>query len=194
MSSLSRASPIFNLRARSGYEGEAGLKLQVGDSIRLSDFPCLQQVMSTQESLLIPDTQAYPGWQTLITHASVGSWLGIPLVAGGQAIGVLALQNTEPDFFNTKHIGLAEGICRTGSRGDPECLAVRAGARRSRAAAVALAPAGGGAGERAALHRPRAARRSQPVADSAQVWAAPTGAGSAPARKTCCRAWRSSNS
>jgi signal transduction histidine kinase len=105
----------LNLRARSGYEGEAGLKLQMGDSIRLSDFPCLEQVMTTQESLLIPDTQTYPGWQTLITHASVGSWLGIPLAAGGQTIGVLALQNAEPDFFNTKHIGLAEGICAQAS-------------------------------------------------------------------------------
>ena len=107
---IAESETSLTLRARHGYEQESAPKLELGESIKLGEFPCLQQIMSTQESLLIPNTQADPGWDTLITHASIGSWLGIPLVAGNKTIGVLALQKTNPDFFNTKHIGLAEAV------------------------------------------------------------------------------------
>jgi signal transduction histidine kinase len=99
------------LRARGGYEAEPDHKLELGGSLRLVEYPCLQEVMDKKESLLIPDTQAYPGWKTLITHASVGSWLGIPLVIGEKTIGVLTLQKASPNFFKTEHLGLAEVIC-----------------------------------------------------------------------------------
>lgn len=98
------------LRARRGYDAESDLKLQLGDSIRLAEYPTLQEVFDEKESLLIPDTRTHPGWATLITHGSVGSWLGIPLVIGEQAIGVLALQKASPDFFRSEHVGLAEVI------------------------------------------------------------------------------------
>jgi signal transduction histidine kinase len=66
--------------------------------------------MLSQQGLLIPDTQEYPGWTTLITRKAVGSWLGIPLIAGNKTIGVLALQKAEPNSFNTSHIGLTEAV------------------------------------------------------------------------------------
>jgi PAS domain S-box-containing protein len=100
----------LTLRARRGYEAESEPKITPGASFKLGDYPFIQQVMITQQGLLISNTQEYPGWTTLITHAAVGSWLGIPLVAGNKTIGVLALQKTEPNFFNTKHIGLAEVV------------------------------------------------------------------------------------
>ncbi len=100
----------LTLRARRGYEAEDDHKLALGDSIRLAEYPCLQEVMIKKESLLITDTQAYSGWVTLITHAQVGSWLGVPLVIGDKTIGVLALQKATPDFFRSEHVGLAEVI------------------------------------------------------------------------------------
>jgi len=98
----------LTLRAQRGYDGETELKLPVGDSIRMGEYPYLQQVMSTQESLLIQDTQAYSGWVPLITQERVGSWLGVPLVIRNEAIGVLALKNSKPNFFRSEHVGMAE--------------------------------------------------------------------------------------
>ncbi len=100
----------LTLRAVRGYEVESEPKLSPGASFKLGEYPFIQQVMITHQGLLIPDTQEYPGWTTLITHAAVGSWLGIPIITGSTTIGVLALQKTEPNFFNTKHIGLAEVV------------------------------------------------------------------------------------
>ena len=107
---ISESESHLSLRARHGGIGESETKLEPGSSIRTGEFPCLQQVMSTQQSLLIPDTQAYPDWGQMIAHASAGSWLGVPIIAGEQAIGVLALQKIEANFFNTQHIGLAEVV------------------------------------------------------------------------------------
>ncbi|MCU0486813.1 MAG: GAF domain-containing protein, partial [Anaerolineales bacterium] len=98
----------LSLRVTRGYEAEAVTRLAIGTSFRLGQVPYVQQVMSRQDSVLIEDTREYPGWETLITREAVGSWLGIPILAGGGTIGVLGLQKSEPNFFNTKHIGLAE--------------------------------------------------------------------------------------
>jgi signal transduction histidine kinase/PAS domain-containing protein len=107
---VAESATDLTLRARRGYEAESEPKLTPGASFKLGEYPFLQQVMITHQGLLIPDTQEYPGWTTLITRAAVGSWLGIPLIAGNTTIGVLALQKSEPNFFNTKHIGLAEVV------------------------------------------------------------------------------------
>ena len=100
----------LRLYTRRGYEGDSEAKLEMGEAVKLGDYAYLQQVILNCQSLLIADTGAFPGWETLITRSSVGSWLGIPLAAGGQAIGVLALQKVHPNFFTLEHLSLAEGI------------------------------------------------------------------------------------
>jgi len=100
----------LTLRSLFGYEGETEPKLVAGGSFRLGDVPYLQQIMASQQSLFIPDTQQYPGWTTLITHGTVRSWLGIPIVAGSETIGVMTLQKASPDFFNAEHVRLAEVV------------------------------------------------------------------------------------
>ena len=100
----------LRLYTRRGYEGETKVKLELGQAVKLGDYAYLQQVILNCQSLLIANTGAFPGWETLITSCKVGSWLGIPLAAGGQAIGVLALQKVRPDVFTPEHISRAEGI------------------------------------------------------------------------------------
>lgn len=79
-------------------------------SYSLTQKPYLREVISTQKSLLIPDTRNYPGWETMINREVILSWLGIPFIIGKEAIGVLGLASSTPNFFTTEHIWLTEII------------------------------------------------------------------------------------
>jgi PAS domain S-box-containing protein len=74
------------------------------------DLPNLQEVYSTQNSLLIPDTRKYPGWSAVLEDENIRNWLGIPMVAGGNVIGILAMAKNEPEKYTREHVRLAEGI------------------------------------------------------------------------------------
>lgn len=67
-------------------------------------------MISTHKSLLIPDTSHYPGWKTLISRETIRSRVGLPIVVGREAIGVLALASCTPDVFTSNHIRLSEAI------------------------------------------------------------------------------------
>ena len=74
------------------------------------DIPNLQQVYAAQKSLLISDTHEYPGWTVVIEDENTRSWLGIPMIAAGNVIGILVLTQKEPGQYTRDHIHLAEGI------------------------------------------------------------------------------------
>ena len=100
----------LSLRAAHSFESEVNPKLTTSTSFEAADIPYLQEIITTKESLLIRDTRGYTGWKTLITQAEMRNWLGIPMVVGGRAIGVLAMAKTRTDFFSGEHARLAEAI------------------------------------------------------------------------------------
>jgi len=69
--------------------------------------PNIQKIMGTQETMLIPDTRQHAHW-TRSAGEHVLNWLGVPLISGGRVIGIYSLDKTEPHFFTTEHIRLAE--------------------------------------------------------------------------------------
>lgn len=72
--------------------------------------PYLMEIISSRKSLMIPDVQQNPGKKTLISGVDIHSWLGIPILVSGNAIGVLVLTNTRPNFFTSEHTKLSEVI------------------------------------------------------------------------------------
>jgi signal transduction histidine kinase len=70
----------------------------------------LRHVVERQKSLLIGDTRQYPGWQRPPGTEHVLNWIGVPLIAGGEVIGVFSLDKTEPDFFTQSHLRLVETL------------------------------------------------------------------------------------
>jgi PAS domain S-box-containing protein len=107
---ISEDETNLTLHALRGYESEIDSKKALDESYDVLEKPYLQEVISTRKSLLIPDTSRYPGWKTLITRETIRSWVGLPIVAGSEAIGVLALASCSPDIFTSNHIRLSEAI------------------------------------------------------------------------------------
>ncbi len=67
-------------------------------------------LVSTRQSLIIPDVQEDPGWEHLESSVHVCNWLGVPLAVGGTTIGLCSLDKTEPHFFTEEHRRLAEAL------------------------------------------------------------------------------------
>jgi signal transduction histidine kinase len=80
------------------------------DSFDTEANTAVREVLSSQRSVCIGDTHAYPGWGRPIRPDFERSWLGVPLLAGGQAIGLYTLVKAEPAFFTPEKVHLAEAL------------------------------------------------------------------------------------
>jgi PAS domain S-box-containing protein len=69
-----------------------------------------QQMFETGKSILIPDTERYPGWERRPTAMGVRSWLGVPIMSAGQVIGVYSVNKATPEFFTEEHRRMAEKL------------------------------------------------------------------------------------
>ncbi len=72
--------------------------------------PILNELVATQKSALIADTREHPGWIRPAGAEHVISWIGVPIVADRQVIGLYSVDKVEPGFFTEEHRRLAEGL------------------------------------------------------------------------------------
>ena len=70
----------------------------------------LRRILMTRQSVLVPDTRVDPEWEMHLATSEVRSWLGVPLIAGGEVIGHFSLEKAEPEFFTSGHVELAESL------------------------------------------------------------------------------------
>ncbi len=66
-------------------------------------------VMQTLEPLLLRDTSFYPAFKNP-PHDHIRSWLGVPLIAHGRALGLLAIDSHREDFFTLQHVQLVSAF------------------------------------------------------------------------------------
>jgi len=75
------------------------------------DLPHLEELVHGMRSVYVPDTTQHRGWRTgVAVSADTRSWLGVPLIARGQVLGLYAIDKRQPDFFLPQHIELAEAL------------------------------------------------------------------------------------
>ena len=72
----------------------------------------IQPLLEERQTLSCPDTRSIEGTSFFQSHTQIGSWLGIPLLAGDQIIGVCGLEHTRPNFFTDEHLHWAETFTR----------------------------------------------------------------------------------
>ena len=72
--------------------------------------PILQQLCLTKQTVVVPDTIKDPGWQRVTGADHVRNWMGVPLVASGNVIGLYSVDKAEPHFFQPEHARLAETL------------------------------------------------------------------------------------
>ena len=100
----------FVLRADRGYERWMDPQKVRAITFDVQASPHIQRILSTQQTVIIPDTARHSGWQRVAGAEHVRNWMGVPLITGGRVIGLFSLDKTEPDCFTHEHLRLAEAL------------------------------------------------------------------------------------
>jgi PAS domain S-box-containing protein len=74
------------------------------------NFPLLQRVLVSQNGVLLPDTRQEPDWRALKGFGRLSCWLGVPLIASHQTLGLLSLGHAVAGSFTPEHLRLAKSL------------------------------------------------------------------------------------
>jgi signal transduction histidine kinase len=107
---LLEADARLVVRSMRGYERWTDPEQTRALVFNVDDTPVMQQLLTSQASMLISDTRTYPGWERPLGTEHVLSWMGVPLNAGGALIGIYSMDKAEPGFFTPDHVQLAESL------------------------------------------------------------------------------------
>jgi signal transduction histidine kinase len=103
------------IRAERGFEHWTGGARLSGRTFAVKSTPALRRVLESRRSLLIPDTYQFPGWDRPPGTEYIRSWLGVPLISGGEVIGLYSMDKAEVGFFTEEHARLAEMLAAHGA-------------------------------------------------------------------------------
>jgi PAS domain S-box-containing protein len=98
------------VQAVRGDEQWGGAETVHSHTFEVQDYPSIERLVTTQQSILIADTQQQADWEFRVGMEYVRNWLGVPLVAGGNVIGLYSLNKASPGFFTEEHVQLAEAL------------------------------------------------------------------------------------
>lgn len=68
----------------------------------VDESPLLYQIVREQEVMLIPDTADHRLWRKSDAWSATRSWVGVPLLRKGQAVGVVAIGSTIPHTYTAQ--------------------------------------------------------------------------------------------
>ena len=98
------------MRALRGYETWTDAEQLSRMTFDLDATPTIFKVFNDRQTLLITDTELYPGWRHTPGSEHIRSWLGVPLIAGGRVFGLCSLDMVRPGGFTEEHVRLAEAL------------------------------------------------------------------------------------
>lgn len=75
-----------------------------------ANFPFLERVLASPDGILLPDTRQEPEWRALAGTCQLCSWLGVPLIASRQTLGLLSLGHSATDCFTLEHLRLTKSL------------------------------------------------------------------------------------
>lgn len=100
----------LTVRVLRGYDNETRAREIIGHSYDIEDNPHIHDLLSSGESLLVPDLHQDEFWKPYLDLDQAESWLGIPLVAEEKVIGLCGLDHNEGGAFTREHLNLAETL------------------------------------------------------------------------------------
>ena len=77
----------------------------IGLNVKLEDSELFKQMIRIGQPVSVGDVREDPRFPTL--EAPHLSWMGIPLMAKGEVIGLIALEKSEANFYTNEHIQVA---------------------------------------------------------------------------------------
>ena len=98
---------ITALRRYEGFQNVATTRAIIFDG---NDNPLLRRISESKHGLIVADTEKEPTWEWVTGADHVRNWMGIPLIAGGKVIGLYSVDKVEPNFFQQKHVRIAEAL------------------------------------------------------------------------------------
>jgi len=99
----------LSIRAAGGFDDAAAL---VGYRFPLERFPLDREILETGRPIVLSDTRADPRWQEELKPIGdpVRGWMGIPLLAAGEAIGLLCIDSHRPGTYSEAQLPIATAI------------------------------------------------------------------------------------
>lgn len=98
-----REGESLQVAAARGFEDNES---RLGIAVNLEDSKLFQEMVATGQVVSVPDVRADERFQSLVEPDNL-SWLGIPLIAKAEMIGVIALEKKEADFYTADHLRAA---------------------------------------------------------------------------------------
>jgi PAS domain S-box-containing protein len=81
-----------------------------GSVFRVSSHAIFRRLVGERRSVLVADTAADPEWVVHAGAEDVRCWMGVPLLAGRELIGIYAVDKREAGFFDADHLRLTEAL------------------------------------------------------------------------------------
>jgi PAS domain S-box-containing protein len=91
-------------------EAPRNVSKRIGLTVNASENAFLQRILFEKNALLLPDVTQQPEWRGVVPLDRLRSWMGIPLVAAGQVLGILSLGSSASGFFANEHLRLAKSL------------------------------------------------------------------------------------
>lgn len=98
-----RQGDQLSIRAAQGFEDD---EERVGIVVSVQDSRLFNEMIRSGEPLNVRNVHDDERFPALMEHLHL-AWLGIPLIAKGEVVGVIALEKTEPNFYSAEHIQVA---------------------------------------------------------------------------------------
>jgi GAF domain-containing protein len=129
-----RATVLFledGLELMVAREAPRSMSKRMGLTLKASQNTFLQRVLLGKQAIAVADTSGEPEWRDSAPLERFRSWIGIPLIAGGNALGILSLGAAAPATFTLEHFRLAKSLAV------PAAVAIQNARIRERAAIYA---------------------------------------------------------
>lgn len=83
---------------------------RLGLTFSASENVFLQRILFERKAILLQDVAKESEWKDVMPLGRPNSWLGIPLCAAGQTLGIMSLTACSPRLFTTEHLRLARSL------------------------------------------------------------------------------------
>jgi GAF domain-containing protein len=91
-------------------EAPRNVSKRIAMTLNAAESVFLQRILFEKQAILVPAVAKQPDWPALPVLDGVQCWLGVPLVAGGQVLGILSLGTNAPSVFTPEHLRLAKSL------------------------------------------------------------------------------------
>jgi PAS domain S-box-containing protein len=97
--------------ATRGYERCNQERMPIPLYFEVDKVAHLREILGEKKSLIVSDTLKDPDWDRSIPGTDhIRNWLGVPLIAAGQVIGIYGLDKVTSGYFTEEHLHLIEPL------------------------------------------------------------------------------------